>query len=299
MMFGIGIALFALAILVSVALHECGHMWVAPRHRHEGASVLRRLRSHVVVDHRPNRLGSTEYGVKAIPFGGFCDIAGMTSVEDLAARGRAVRDVQAEDLEAGRRVVRRPGNELHHRPGAGLRIAVVWGLPDLHPPTTAVVGETTCVKPEITKGELGNCTGSGPAAAAGIKAGDVVVKVGPTEVKTFEEMVAAVQKASGPTPFVVERTVDGNDDDRGHGGRRQHDQALGRTVRRRRGDRPVRRRRNRHRRRAIRPDPVQPADGDPGDVHLHRRPRRGDREVAGGHPDQGRRSGARHRRRRT
>lgn len=29
MMFVIGIALFALAILVSVALHECGHMWVA------------------------------------------------------------------------------------------------------------------------------------------------------------------------------------------------------------------------------------------------------------------------------
>ncbi|SIM86212.1 Probable protease/peptidase [Mycobacteroides abscessus subsp. abscessus] len=27
--YAIGIALFALAILVSVALHECGHMWVA------------------------------------------------------------------------------------------------------------------------------------------------------------------------------------------------------------------------------------------------------------------------------
>jgi membrane-associated protease RseP (regulator of RpoE activity) len=29
MMFAIGIVLFALAILISVALHECGHMWVA------------------------------------------------------------------------------------------------------------------------------------------------------------------------------------------------------------------------------------------------------------------------------
>ena len=29
MMFTIGIVLFALAILLSVALHECGHMWVA------------------------------------------------------------------------------------------------------------------------------------------------------------------------------------------------------------------------------------------------------------------------------
>lgn len=29
------------------------------------------------------RRGETEYGVKAIPAGGFCDIAGMTVVEDL------------------------------------------------------------------------------------------------------------------------------------------------------------------------------------------------------------------------
>ena len=29
MMFAIGVVLFALAILLSVALHECGHMWAA------------------------------------------------------------------------------------------------------------------------------------------------------------------------------------------------------------------------------------------------------------------------------
>ena len=61
-------------------------------------------------------------------------------------------------------------------------IAIVWGLPNLHPPTAAIVGETSCVKSESIKGELGTCTGTGPAAQAGIKAGDVVVKVGGTEV---------------------------------------------------------------------------------------------------------------------
>ena len=88
-------------------------------------------------------------------------------------------------------------------------IAIVWGLPNLHPPTTAIVGETSCVKAEFTKGELGTCTGTGPAALAGIKAGDVVVKVGSTPVATFEDLVTAVRKSSGPTPFVVERTSDG------------------------------------------------------------------------------------------
>ena len=57
MMFVIGIVLFALAILVSVALHECGHMWVA---RATGMKVRRyfvgfgpTLWSTI----RPNKLG--------------------------------------------------------------------------------------------------------------------------------------------------------------------------------------------------------------------------------------------------
>jgi membrane-associated protease RseP (regulator of RpoE activity) len=88
-------------------------------------------------------------------------------------------------------------------------IAVVWGLPNLHPPTTAIVGETACVAPDVAKGEPGKCDGPGPAAIAGIKASDTVVKVGDTDVKTFDELVAAVRKAGGPTPFVVQRTENG------------------------------------------------------------------------------------------
>ena len=103
MMFVIGIVLFALAILISVALHECGHMWVA---RATGMKVRRYF-----VGFGPTlwstRRGETEYGVKAIPAGGFCDIAGMTPVEELAARRNRPRDVQADDLEAGRGAVRR------------------------------------------------------------------------------------------------------------------------------------------------------------------------------------------------
>ena len=48
-------------------------------------------------------------------------------------------------------------------------IALVWGLPNLHPPTKAVVGETACVAPEVAPGKLASCTGPGPAALAGIR----------------------------------------------------------------------------------------------------------------------------------
>lgn len=209
MMFVLGIVLFALAILVSVALHECGHMWVA---RATGMKVRRYFVGFgptLWSTRRPNKLGSTEYGVKAVPLGGFCDIAGMTAAEELPAEDRPYAMYKQKTWK--RVAVLFAGPAMNFIIGLVLiyAIAVVWGLPNLHPPTNAMVGETTCVKAEVTRGELGDCQGSGPAAAAGIQAGDVVVKVGPTEVKTFEEMVAAVQKSSGPTPFVVERTVDG------------------------------------------------------------------------------------------
>jgi membrane-associated protease RseP (regulator of RpoE activity) len=84
-------------------------------------------------------------------------------------------------------------------------IAVIWGLPNLHPPTTAIVGETGCVAAQISKEKLADCTGPGPAAEAGIRAGDVIVKVGGTSVATFDDARSELQKATGPTPVVVER----------------------------------------------------------------------------------------------
>ena len=52
---------------------------------------------------------------------------------------------------------------------------------------------------------MADCTGPGPAAEAGIRAGDVIVKVGDTSVGTFDEARTALQEASGPTTVVYER----------------------------------------------------------------------------------------------
>ncbi|MDX1889238.1 M50 family metallopeptidase [Mycolicibacterium sp. 050158] len=209
MMFVLGIVLFALAILLSVALHECGHMWVA---RATGMKVRRYFVGFgptLWSTKRRNRLGYTEYGVKAVPLGGFCDIAGMTSVEELAPEDRPYAMYRQKVWK--RVAVLFAGPAMNFVIGLVLvyGIAVVWGLPNLHPPTTAIVGETACVSPEVTKGKLGECTGPGPAALAGIKPGDTVVKVGSTDVATFEQMVAAVRKLDAPTPFVVQRTENG------------------------------------------------------------------------------------------
>jgi membrane-associated protease RseP (regulator of RpoE activity) len=199
MMFVIGIVLFALAILISVALHECGHMGVALA---TGMKVRRYF-----VGFGPTlwstRRGETEYGIKAIPAGGFCDIAGMTSVEELAPDEH---DRAMYKQKTWKRVaVLFAGPGMNFVIGLVLiyAIAVMWGLPNLHP--SAVIGQTACPASEIKEGQFEKCTGNGPAAAAGIRAGDVVVKVGDTPVTDFSDMAAAVQKLHGTVPIVIKR----------------------------------------------------------------------------------------------
>lgn len=209
MMFVLGIVLFALAILISVALHECGHMWVA---RATGMKVRRYFVGFgptLWSTLRPNRLGYTEYGVKAIPAGGFCDIAGMTSVEELKPGEEPYAMYKQKVWK--RVAVLFAGPAMNFIIGLVLvyGIAIVWGLPNLHQPTNAMVGETACVAPQLVKGQAGECSGPGPAALAGIKKGDVITKVGDTSVGTFDQLVAAVRKLSGPTVFTVERVEGG------------------------------------------------------------------------------------------
>jgi membrane-associated protease RseP (regulator of RpoE activity) len=205
MMFVLGIIAFALCILLSVALHECGHMWVA---RATGMKVRRYFVGFgptLWSTRRPNKLGETEYGVKAIPLGGFCDIAGMTSVDEIAPEDRPYAMYKQKTWK--RTAVLAAGPGMNFVVGLVLiyAIAVIWGLPNLHPPTQAIVGETGCVAAQISKDEVADCTGPGPAAEAGIRAGDVIVKVGDTSVSTFDEARTALQKASGPTTVVYER----------------------------------------------------------------------------------------------
>ncbi len=200
-MFVVGIVLFALAILISVALHECGHMWVA---RATGMKVRRYF-----VGFGPTlwstRRGETEYGVKGIPLGGFCDIAGMTPVEELTPDERERAMYKQATWKRVAVLFAGPGMNFVICLVLIYAIAVVWGLPNLHPPTRAVIGETGCVATETVQGRLDQCTGPGPAAAAGIRTGDVVVKVGGTPVSTFDEMAAAIRRLHGTVPIVVER----------------------------------------------------------------------------------------------
>src|SRR5437899_12954379 len=79
MSYTLGVLFFVLALLLSVMLHEAGHFLTA---RGFGMKA-----SRFFVGFGPTlwstRRGETEYGVKAIPAGGFVKIIGMTPLEDV------------------------------------------------------------------------------------------------------------------------------------------------------------------------------------------------------------------------
>ncbi|MFC9356934.1 M50 family metallopeptidase [Rhodococcus sp. NPDC057014] len=204
MVFAVGVVLFALGIALSIALHEAGHMWVAQA---TGMKVRRYF-----IGFGPKifsfRRGETEYGLKALPLGGFCDIAGMTALDEL------------EPDEEDRAMYKKPtwkrlavmsgGIGMNFVLGLVLVyvLAVGWGLPDLNRSTDAVVGSVGCAAPTQGPGPdfaLSECTGPGPAEQAGIRTGDVITAVDGKDTPTFADVAAATRSLSGPVDFTVER----------------------------------------------------------------------------------------------
>ncbi|CUU55661.1 RIP metalloprotease RseP [Parafrankia irregularis] len=194
-MAALGIAAFVLALFVSVVLHEAGHFVTA---RYFGMKA-----SRFFVGFGPTlwskQRGETEYGVKAIPAGGFVKIEGMTSLEEIdpADEPRAFYKAPAR----ARLVVMSAGSFVHFV----IAIVLIYGvLVTLGTKQTSetLIGETTCL-PAAGQTE---CTGAGPAAAAGLLKGDRVVSFEGTSITTWEDFTRLVREhGPGPAELVVSR----------------------------------------------------------------------------------------------
>ncbi|QLY29817.1 M50 family metallopeptidase [Nocardia huaxiensis] len=202
MAFVVGFVLFAVCITLSVALHECGHMWAAQA---TGMKVRRYF-----IGFGPTifsfRRGETEYGLKALPLGGFCDIAGMTALDE----------VPPEDLDRAmyrqatwkRLVVMFGGIFMNFVLGFLLIVvlAVGWGLPSLDQAPATAIGAPSCVQLQNPDGTLqAPCTGEGPAQKAGLQRGDIITKVNDVKVTTWQEFVAETQKQTLPFQYTFIR----------------------------------------------------------------------------------------------
>ncbi|MGW4062143.1 M50 family metallopeptidase [Amycolatopsis sp. NPDC004747] len=207
----IGVVLFALGICVSVALHEAGHMVTAKAF---GMKVRRYF-----VGFGPTvfswRRGETEYGLKWIPLGGFCDIAGMTALDEVTP-DEAPRAMWRFKTWK-RTVVMSAGSITHFILGFVVLylMAVTMGLPNVaaQAPTQPVLDSTSCAVSTTSKAEAEaqaknpTCPPGAPtpAKSAGLQRGDKVLAVGGKPVATWSEMLTAVQATSGRTVFEVQR----------------------------------------------------------------------------------------------
>ena len=79
MSFLLGILIFVLALLFSIMLHEAGHFVTAKKFGMKVTQFFVGFGQTLW----SRRKGETEYGVKAIPAGGFVKIVGMTELEDV------------------------------------------------------------------------------------------------------------------------------------------------------------------------------------------------------------------------
>jgi membrane-associated protease RseP (regulator of RpoE activity) len=205
----LGVILFALAILISVSLHEAGHMLTAKAF---GMKVTRYF-----VGFGPTlwsfRRGETEYGVKGIPLGGFVKIVGMTAQDDDVAKEDEPRAMWRYPVWK-RTVVMSAGSITHFL----LAFVALWlaamfmGLPNpalpegyLSEPPVVTVQQCVVATPESRECAAGDPVA--PAKQAGLRDGDRIVAVNGAAVSTWKEAIGAIRPlpANQPARLNVDR----------------------------------------------------------------------------------------------
>ncbi len=199
----IGVVLFALGIGIAVALHEAGHMLTAKAFGMKVRRYFIGFGPKVFSFHR----GGTEYGLKAIPAGGFCDIAGMTALDEVTPE-EAPRAMWRYPTWK-RVVVLASGSVTHFILGFVILyvMAVTTGLLNLD--DKPLVGSVAQCASNLDLKTLSSepCRAGDPAPAknAGLRAGDQILSVGGRNTPTFTDVTTVVQHSKGATPFVIER----------------------------------------------------------------------------------------------
>ena len=201
--FLLGVLFMATGIAASIALHEVGHLVPAKRF---GVRV-----TQYMVGFGPTmwsrRRGETEYGVKAIPLGGYIRMIGMfpprkgddpgtVRVSSTGRFSQLVDEARAASLEEVR-----PGDEnrVFYRLSVPKKVIVMLGGPTMNlligvflltllvtvhgvataQPGAVVASVSQCVVPVTEAGDATTCTNQPdtPALAAGILPGDLILSI--------------------------------------------------------------------------------------------------------------------------
>src|SRR3984957_18797076 len=204
--FVLGVVIFVVALLASVMLHELGHFLTAKKFGMRVTQFFLGFGNTLWSTFR----GETEYGVKALPFGGFVKITGMTSVEevDVADEPRSFRNQPGWQ----RIIVLAAGSFMHFALAFFLLFVLAIGIGQ-SADTNVINSIASCVPASnySLNHSANPCAGGhlakSPAAAAGLKPDDKIVSVAGKPVGSWNRLktVLATQKAGGSVPGVVDR----------------------------------------------------------------------------------------------
>src|SRR6201997_766569 len=154
--------------------------------------------------------GETEYGIKALPLGGFVKIVGMTSIDEVDPEDEPRSFRRAPGWQ--RLIVLAAGSFMHFVLAAVLIFGLASGIGIENDNTTKLGTVATCVpasEQALTSGAA--CTSGeakSPAVLAGLKVGDQVTAFNGTPVSTWTQLSNAILKVKPGTP--VSLTVDRN-----------------------------------------------------------------------------------------
>ena len=227
MVYLVGVLILVVVLLASIGLHELGHMVPAKKF---GVRV-----SQYMIGFGPTlwsrKRGETEYGLKAIPLGGYVRLAGMyppaRAVGDPPADGgwaarvaADAREASAEEIPEGeddrafyrlstpKKLVVMLGGPVMNLVIAFVLLAIAYAGIGIPAATTTVDAVSQCVLPASAPATqtCGPSDTPAPGAVAGVKPGDRIVSFGGTAITSWDQLTTLIRAAGGQTvTMVVER----------------------------------------------------------------------------------------------
>ncbi len=183
----LGVIAFVVALLFSVMVHEAGHFLTA-RHFHMKVTEFflgfgKRIWSF--------KRGETEFGIKAIPAGGYCRIVGMSVTEEVSDEDRPRSFYLASAPK--RLIVLGAGSFLHFVLGFLILVILLAGVG-----TTSVTNTVGTVSQCLSTDAFGKCAPGAqipPAKKAGIQAGDKIIAINGKKINLWSDAVSTIRNS--------------------------------------------------------------------------------------------------------
>ncbi|MEU9341732.1 site-2 protease family protein [Streptomyces sp. NPDC048278] len=219
----LGIVVFVIGLLVSIAWHELGHLSTAKLF---GIRV-----PQYMVGFGPTvwsrRKGDTEYGIKAVPLGGYIRMIGMFppgADGRVTARSTSPWRSMIEDARSAAFEELQPGDEtrLFYTRAPWKRVIVMFAGPFMNlilavalfltvlmgfgisQQTTTVSSVSQCVIAQSENRDTCKKTdAASPAAAAGLKAGDKIVSFNGVPTDSWNQLSDLIRSTPGKDVAIV------------------------------------------------------------------------------------------------